>query len=95
MKKNDIRNLKMNTADELRKLLLDLSDEIDKLKTDRFLGKIKNTNIIKNKKKDMARILTFLSMKAIASSKEKGNPSLLKAAVLQQGKPEEDKGGKD
>lgn len=63
MKKNDIRNLKMNTADELKRLLLDLSNEIDKLKTDRFLGKIKNTNIIKNKKKDIARILTFLSMK--------------------------------
>lgn len=63
MKKTDMVELKTKTVDELKRRLADLSDEISKLKTEKALGKLKNTNAISNKKKEIARALTFLSIK--------------------------------
>ena len=63
MKKNELADLKGKTIDELARLLLDARDELGKLKIDMFLGKSKNLNQARNKRKDIARILTILSMK--------------------------------
>lgn len=63
MKKNEITDLKTKTVDELRRQLLDLREEVAKMHTDRTLKKLTSTSLVKNKKKDIARVLTFLSMK--------------------------------
>jgi len=63
MKKNELADLKGKTIDELRRLLLDAREELGKLKIDMSLGKSKNLNQTRNKRKDIARILTILSLK--------------------------------
>ena len=64
MKKNELADLKGKTVDELKRLLLDTREELGKLKIDLSLQKSKNVNQVRNKRKDIARILTILSMKA-------------------------------
>lgn len=73
MKKNDIQDLKTKNVDELKRILSDFQGEISKLSVDKSLGKLKNTNQIKNKKKDVARVLTFLSIKSSVAAVVKGN----------------------
>jgi ribosomal protein L29 len=63
MKKKQIDELKTKTVDELKVALIDIREEIGKIKTNSSLKQEKNTNILKNKKKEMAKILTFLTMK--------------------------------
>lgn len=63
MKKNEIIDLKSKTIDELKRMVLDLREEVGKSAMEKTLGKIKNTNFAKNKRKDIARVLTILSMK--------------------------------
>lgn len=70
MKKNELTDLKGKTIDELKRLLLDAREELGKLKIDMFLGKNKNLNQARNKRKDIARILTILSMKQSVFAKE-------------------------
>lgn len=70
MKKNELTDLKGKTIDELKRLLLDAREELGKLKIDMSLGKNKNLNQTRNKRKDIARILTILSMKQSAFAKE-------------------------
>ena len=76
MKKNELTDLKGKTIDELARLLLDARDELGKLKIDMFLGKRKNLNQARNKRKDIARILTILSMKAasVPEEQDSGEP---------------------
>ena len=64
MKRNDVVDLRTKTIDELKRIALDLREEIMRAKTEKLLGKVKNTNITKNKKKDVARVLTILHMKS-------------------------------
>lgn len=66
MKRNDIVDLRSKTTDELRRMLVDLKGELMQIRKDQALGKTKNTNAAKSKKKDVARVLTFLSMKSEA-----------------------------
>lgn len=69
MKRNDVVELRTKGTDELRRMLLDLREEVARLATqdsiDQASGKTgtKNTNAVKNKRRDIARVLTFLSMK--------------------------------
>ncbi len=65
MKKNDVTDLRSKTVDELSRILLDLGSEVEKNKTQEALGKAKNSNAARSKKKDVARVMTFLSMKQI------------------------------
>ncbi len=65
MKKKELEELKMKTIEELKRFIVDLRDEVGKLKIEKGLGKLINTNAIKNKNKDIARALTFLSMKSV------------------------------
>ncbi|HVZ67138.1 MAG TPA: 50S ribosomal protein L29 [Patescibacteria group bacterium] len=64
MKRNDINELRTKTVDELKRMVVDFRNDAEKARTEAITGKLKNTNMIKNKKKDIARVLTFLHMKA-------------------------------
>lgn len=64
MKRNDLIDLKGKTIDEMKKILADLRHEMSKLSIDKYSEKLKDTNMIKKKRRDIARILTFLSMKS-------------------------------
>jgi len=57
------KELMAKTVEELVKDLRDLKAEIAKMSVEMTSGKIKNTNLIKDKKKIVARILTYLSQK--------------------------------
>ena len=63
MKKNELNDLKTKTVDELKRALLDSREALIKATNEASLGKSKNMNAKKSIKKDIARILTFLSIK--------------------------------
>ncbi|OGH16475.1 MAG: 50S ribosomal protein L29 [Candidatus Levybacteria bacterium RIFCSPHIGHO2_02_FULL_40_18] len=63
MKKNELVDLKGKTTDELRRLLLEKREELGKLKIDLSRAKSKDVNQVRNERKDIARILTILSIK--------------------------------
>ena len=63
MKRKDIKNLHTKTVDELQKNLEDLKNDVAQLKVDRTVGKVKNVNEEKMKRKDIARIYTVLTEK--------------------------------
>ena len=63
MKIKDIKELHGKTEDELLKILADLKEEIKKENIDLSMNKLKNTSLIKNQKKDIARVLTILGEK--------------------------------
>lgn len=63
MKKKDIQTLHTKTKEELLSILKDAEAEIIALTKELRLGKSKNTNSVKMKKKDIARILTILGGK--------------------------------
>ena len=63
MKKNELTDLKAKTEDELNRMLIDLRSEVSKISQDKVLGKLKDTNAIRNKQKDIARVLTMLTIK--------------------------------
>lgn len=58
MKIADIRKLK---TEELTQQSNDLREEIAELRRRLYSGEVQNTRIIRNKRKDLARILTVLS----------------------------------
>lgn len=68
MKATEKKELMVKTIDELLKDLRDLKAEIAKTSIEMTSGKIKNTNVIKDKKKLVARILTYLSQKKEAEA---------------------------
>ncbi len=63
MKKNEKKELATRTGDELVKSLRDLRSEVAQLSIAMKMRKVENTNIMRQKKKDIARILTILKMK--------------------------------
>lgn len=73
MKKNEIADLKAKTVDELRRRLLDLREEIEKMSVEKSRGILKNTNGVRNKRKDIARVLTILGMKKESEEGEINN----------------------
>ncbi len=70
MKKNDIVELRSKTRDELLRMLTDLREEVQKMGIDKAQGKLKNLNAVKRKKKDVARVLTFIKMKTEVITEE-------------------------
>ena len=76
MKRNDINDLRTKTEDELKRMLVDSRQAVLRFKEEASLGKVsakgesgagvKNPNKAKNTKKDIARILTYLSIKQIS-----------------------------
>jgi len=63
MKKKELEELKAKTVDELLKLAHNLKVDVQNLSMDMKLGKVKNLNEVRAKKKNRARILTILESK--------------------------------
>lgn len=63
MKKSEIKQLSSKSKKELDKILRELREEIAKLVLERNAPKSKNTAVLGQKKKEIARILTFLCQK--------------------------------
>jgi large subunit ribosomal protein L29 len=64
MKKKEKKNLKdLNMAD-LQKLLLEKRNKLVELKFNLAAGKVKNIREIRETKKEIARILTFINLKS-------------------------------
>ncbi|RJQ25883.1 50S ribosomal protein L29 [Candidatus Parcubacteria bacterium] len=63
MKKNEIKELHTKSVDELVKDLSDLKKEVSNIKMDIVLNKTKNTAILKEKERNIARILTIIKEK--------------------------------
>jgi large subunit ribosomal protein L29 len=60
MKKQEFQSLKQKTDKELKEMLSTLKKEINKLRLEMALRKVKNVSSVGQKKKDVARILTVL-----------------------------------
>ncbi|EKD85648.1 MAG: hypothetical protein ACD_37C00665G0004 [uncultured bacterium] len=73
MKKKDLLEIKTKTKDELRRMIIDIKSEIGKLNIEQSLKKLKNTNAIKSKKRDIAALLTVLSMKEFLEKQDSVN----------------------
>jgi ribosomal protein L29 len=63
MRKKDVEELKMKSAEELSKLLREHREELRNLRFDLSAGKVKNVASLHKTRKAVARILTFLRMK--------------------------------
>lgn len=70
MKRDQKKELRTKTVDELIKELRDLRLEVAKISLDMKTGKIEDTNKLYRKKKDIARVMTFLSEKPSAKVTE-------------------------
>lgn len=70
MKKQQKEELRSKTADELIKELRDLRSEVGKLAIEMKTGKVQDTNELYKKKKNIARVLTYLSQKQVEKSIE-------------------------
>lgn len=71
MKKTIKEELKSKTIEELVKEVRDARSQISKLAIDIKTGKLENVVFVKNKKKDIARILTFLGQKKEGAKAQK------------------------
>jgi large subunit ribosomal protein L29 len=69
MKTKEIKELVNKTNADLKKMLNDLHMDIAKVKMDLRLGRSKNTAQLKEMKRDIARIMTILTMKAKEETK--------------------------
>ncbi len=58
------KELQTKSEAELKKLLSDLKDEVHDLSVKKKLNQLKNTHKINLVKKDIARLLTYLSNKS-------------------------------
>ena len=65
MKKEQKKELRAKTVDELIKELRDMRADVAKLTIDMKIGKVENTNALYRKKKDIARVMTYLSEKKV------------------------------
>ena len=63
VKSKEIKDLLSLAIPEMRKRLISINTEIKKIEIERKLGKLKNTNLLGAKKKDIARLKTFIKIK--------------------------------
>lgn len=68
MKKRDLKELHTRTIEELQKALIDIKAEIIKMQIELSRGADKNLNSVRNKKKDLARILTVIREKEVSNA---------------------------
>lgn len=64
MKKKEKKNLKDLNMTDLQKLLLEKRNKLVELKFNLAAGKVKNIREIRETKKEIARILTFINLKS-------------------------------
>lgn len=73
MKKNDIKKLNKKTEADLQKILGESKEELRSLKFDLASGEVKNIQKVRDTRKKIARVLTFLGEKERAKvEKENG-----------------------
>ena len=65
MKKKDRKELHQKTKEELTKALREHEGELSKMGVDWFLSKTNDSNAIRKKKKDIARLLTIIAEKSV------------------------------
>lgn len=65
MKKTALKELRTKTAEERGTLLSEKKKEFAKIKLDVLSGRIKNTRLIFNTKKDIAKIQTVINEKSV------------------------------
>lgn len=70
MKKKDLNDIKAKSPGELKKLITDLEKEKVNSTFELKMGKSKNVHLARNKRKDIAKIKTFLNLKLIASEQD-------------------------
>lgn len=68
MKTNSLKELHGKSKEELTKTLLKLRGDIKRLTIDLATGKLRNTNEIANRKRDIAQVLTLLHQKELLKS---------------------------
>jgi len=68
-KNNDILNMKNATSDEISAKVLELRRELMKNRFSLFSGQLKNTSVVKNIRRDVARLLTYLRLNDLKSNK--------------------------
>jgi ribosomal protein L29 len=71
MKKRDLTELKNKNSQDLSKKVKDLQKELTNSILELKMGKIKNVHTGNSKRKDIARILTFLNIKTQKEKAEK------------------------
>ncbi|OGY57033.1 MAG: 50S ribosomal protein L29 [Candidatus Colwellbacteria bacterium RBG_13_48_8] len=64
MKRNEIKKLHSKTIPDLQKDLGEAREDLRKLKFDLSAGKVKNIQKIRESKKRIARVLTFIDIKS-------------------------------
>lgn len=69
MKKKDKDALKNKSAAELLKLVADAKSDLQKLRFDLDAGKVKNVREVKERRKNIARMLTAIKMQSPAGKK--------------------------
>lgn len=70
MKKNQLRELKTKTMDELKKDLSNLETDLDKMYLEYTQGTLVNTAGLNSKKRDIARVLTIMRIKELMERNE-------------------------
>lgn len=70
MKKKELSQLRTKSIDELAKTAAQLNEEIAQLSLEVKVGKHKNVRTIKNKRRELAQVLTVLREKELLSETE-------------------------
>ena len=76
MKLQQKKELRTKTADELIHELRELRAEVSKLSIEMKTGKATNTNTLYIKRKDIARVLTYLSEKQVEAKNSEGKEAV-------------------
>ncbi|MGB9642204.1 MAG: 50S ribosomal protein L29 [Candidatus Ratteibacteria bacterium] len=71
MKRQDFEELKSLTVQELEQKRMDIARQLFEQRIQIQLGQLKNTRILRNLRKDIARINTLIQLKKI--SKQRGS----------------------
>lgn len=65
MKKKDFKDLKEKSIKDLKKMVFEKKSEVGKKSMETLSGKEKNPKLVRNLKRDIARIMTLISEKEI------------------------------
>lgn len=63
MKTNEMKELHTKTVAELASTIAQLRTDMEKMELERRSGTLHNVSLVKNKKKDLAKLLTVLKQK--------------------------------
>lgn len=70
MKKNDLTKIKQMDIKALKEKIQEAKEELLKLALDKNMNKLENPKLIKNKRRDMAQMLTILQQKELIRALE-------------------------